>query len=130
MEKENPLESKVEIIKGAIEENLGKVFDEKTGRVKQRKFDNIILTNRCGDVSKITNEIIQGEVKTFTAQGKNPAIFYEHGGSSLEIASAHDTAHHAYVVDGEQNVWDPITRIWGSMGEKGYLSRLKIGSEG
>lgn len=128
MEKDNPLESRVEIIKGAIEEILGKVFDEKTGRVEQRKFDDITLTNRCGDVSRITNEVIRGELKTFTAQGKNPTIFYEHGGSSFEIASAHNAAYHAYVIDGEQNVWDPITRIWGDISEEEYLSRLKTKS--
>ena len=125
MEEETVVDLRIDLIKKAIEIKLGKFFDEESGEITQRKYDDITLVNRCGDVSRVTNKIIGGEIKTFSVQGRKPAIFYETNGDSLEIASAFNTANHAYVVDDKDKVWDPITKIWGSLDEKEFLSRLK-----
>lgn len=113
MEEETFTDPRIELIKTEIERGMGKVMNESTGQIEQRIFENITLTNRCGDVSKITNKVIGGEIKTFSGQGNNPSVSYEHESTSFEIASAYNTVIHAYVVDNEGNAWDPITSIWG-----------------
>jgi hypothetical protein len=72
--------------------------------------------------------VIGGEIKTFTVRGESPVILYQDRDSSTQIASAFHLASHAYVVDKIGQVWDPITRMWGGIGEEEYLSRLKTKS--
>ena len=119
----NPQEQEV---KSAIEQKLGRFFDEATGVIVQRKFEKIPLVNRCGDVSRVTLEVIGGEVRTFSVRGENPSIHYVHENESVEIGSAFNTANHAYVVDENGRVWDPITRVWGDIDDEEYRSRLQV----
>ncbi len=125
MEVETISDPRIEVVKSVVENKLGKVFDETTGEISQRRFDDIILVNRCGDVSKVTNEVIRGKIQTYTIRGNRPVITYQDNNKATEIASVFSIANHAYVIDKEGNVWDPITRTWGDLKEKEYLSRLK-----
>lgn len=129
MEEESFTDPRIAKIKSAIEKKLGKTADIETGVITQKSFGEITLLNRCGDVSRATNSVISGDIKTYSVQGRTPTIVYEHDGVTLEISTAFDTANHSYVVDPSGKVWDPITRSWGNLDEEEYLSRLKNKSE-
>ena len=75
MSEEEAVNSKEQTIRAAIEQKMGKVFIEETSEIVQRQFEEIPLVNRCGDVSRITQKVIGGEIRVFSARGENPSIF-------------------------------------------------------
>lgn len=123
---EVPHDILVKNIKDLLEKRFGTVINADTGEITHKPFDDINLNGHCGDVSKITNSIVQGEIVGKNIQGTHPSISYKENDKVSEIASGYNLAIHSYVLDGEGNVWDPITKNWGNLKEKDYLEKLII----
>jgi len=112
-------------IQQKLETRFGEVVDPDTQTVSHKPFHEINFYGHCGEISRITHEIIGGQIKQKVKKGSNPTLYFiNHFGKEIEIASGHTEAKHSYVVDNGQMVWDPITRMWGTVNEKEYLKRI------
>lgn len=132
-------ERKANNIKQRLFDRFGKIahFDSKTGTMdihQAQSFDDIQVKNNimhnCGEVSRVVNLEIQGVRYEAQVNGSNPAIFYSQGGhQDIQIASGLSSAFHAFIVDRDGKVWDPIVDEWGESGLDAYLNNLKSTNE-
>ena len=120
-------------IKQKLLKRFGKtaIINPETGEVKINEAhvydDPQVIKNirhNCNEVSRIVSEIIDGDRKIIKADGINPAIKYNDGEKEREIASGLSTAIHAFVVDDEGKVWDPITNEWGENDIEYYRDKV------
>lgn len=112
-------------IKKVLEKRFGQVFDLDTGQMEQRPWEHTNLHSHCGEISRITQEIVGGVRREKVAHGRDITLRYTHpNGTEEQIASGYEIAVHAYTVDDEGKVWDPTTEVWGDTTENEYLDRI------
>ena len=129
-------ETKIQQIKDGLLERFGKTarLNPETNEmdiVEAEKFDNPQvkknMMHNCGTVSRIVHKTIGGVHQTAKAHGTNPTISYENDENI--IASGGATAFHAFVVDDEGMVWDPIVDVWGDVDIATYTEKLQSSAD-
>jgi len=136
---ESPTTTTESLISSEMKETEKKIRDklfERFGKVAKISTDgNVTIENatdysdtqvqtnmrfNCGSVSEIVQKVVGGERYIIQVNGNEPSITFK----GEEIASGHASAVHAFVVDGNELVWDPIANEWGTKKKEEYLANL------
>lgn len=123
-------EVKMNRIKDALMKRFGKIaqLNPETGQMDISQASSLedprvrrSMMYNCNEVSQLVQGEISGERYVLQARGEDPNLTYE----DKEIASGHESAFHAFVVDKDRKVWDPIVDEWGDTDLDTYLDTLQ-----
>jgi hypothetical protein len=114
-----------ETLKVQLLNRFGQVMNLGSGEMGKRSWEEVNLLGNCGEVSRITQEVVGGEIKELVHTKPGARMIYLDGqGNSKVIADGHTFAVHSYVVADDNKVWDPTLEQWGSASEEEYLSHI------
>lgn len=115
----------IEQVKAKILARFGTVINLETMAMEQRSWDKVNLLGNCGEVARITQNIVGGTVKELIHnKHKAELYFLDDRGQRHKIADGLSQAFHAYVLAEDQKVWDPTLNIWGDLDESRYLNKI------